>query len=384
MKKLFSYSSVLICIMLVPSLALAGQEEVVQEGAETWNLMNSTFGRGSLTLVFFLIVVFLLRLLYGPKGKLRDPRWDEMNRLSRLEEAELKKLKKKAAVLAAREKRLRALVPVLEKESAALEDYVNSLKAGPEALEMFSLKKEHCGKVLENAWAMALYEGAFWPGEEAGSGRQAPGDLLDAPAGVLLLAALYHDLGRFEQFARYHTFRDAESLDHGRLGARLLASPRFLAGAGAGTRARIRLAVLLHGRAELPAGLRGARRLVCEALREADKLDILRVMAANLGPGKSPDPSVALELRDEPESYTPELLEKALQGREIRYAELRFVNDLRLLLLGWGRGLTFETSRRLLDSRGYLREVVAALPPELAEKLALTGFFGPGEPKAGF
>ena len=33
-------------------------------------------------------VIFLLRALYGPRGLLRDPRWDESNRRIRLKEAE--------------------------------------------------------------------------------------------------------------------------------------------------------------------------------------------------------------------------------------------------------------------------------------------------------
>ncbi len=33
-------------------------------------------------------VVFFLRALYGPKGRFRDPKWDESNRRIRQQEAE--------------------------------------------------------------------------------------------------------------------------------------------------------------------------------------------------------------------------------------------------------------------------------------------------------
>ena len=36
------------------------------------------------------------------------------------------------------------------------------------------------------------------------------------------LIGLLHDIARFEQYTRYQTFRDIESIDHGNLGAEIL------------------------------------------------------------------------------------------------------------------------------------------------------------------
>ncbi len=39
-------------------------------------------------LVITAAIVFFLRALYGPKGRFRDPKWDESNRRIRQQEAE--------------------------------------------------------------------------------------------------------------------------------------------------------------------------------------------------------------------------------------------------------------------------------------------------------
>lgn len=41
------------------------------------------------------------------------------------------------------------------------------------------------------------------------------------------LCAVYHDIGRFEQLKRYHTFLDYKSIDHAQLGVRNPAAGRF-------------------------------------------------------------------------------------------------------------------------------------------------------------
>ena len=39
---------------------------------------------------------------------------------------------------------------------------------------------------------------------------------------IATLIGLLHDIARFEQYTKYHTFKDAESIDHGDLGAEIL------------------------------------------------------------------------------------------------------------------------------------------------------------------
>lgn len=98
------------------------------------------------------------------------------------------------------------------------------------------------------------------------------------------LLGLLHDVGRFEQVRRYGTFNDAASTSHAALGARVLfdgldgAAPTIRDYVDAPDEdAPIRTAVALHSSWRLPQDLDARTRRLCELLRDADKVDILKV-----------------------------------------------------------------------------------------------------------
>lgn len=107
-----------------------------------------------------------------------------------------------------------------------------------------------------------------------------------SPADVDLawLLGLLHDIGRFEQVRRYDTFNDAASASHAALGVEVLFGKggdgqpllrRFLPDAS--TDELLRTAIATHSAYRLPDGLDPRTRALCEVLRDADKVDILRV-----------------------------------------------------------------------------------------------------------
>ncbi|WP_418764622.1 hypothetical protein [Mailhella sp.] len=52
------------------------------------SLFTGTFGGVIIMTLVSAAVIFFLRALYGPRGVLRDPKWDESNRRIRRQEAE--------------------------------------------------------------------------------------------------------------------------------------------------------------------------------------------------------------------------------------------------------------------------------------------------------
>ena len=208
------------------------------------------------------------------------------------------------------------------------------------------LKAAHTRAVLENARRMTRHE-KFEP----------------RLARACLLAALYHDLARFEQYLRFHTFRDRESCNHGLLGVKILKREARLAGEDARTRKIVLAAVGLHNRFALPAHLPRHTELAAHVVRDADKLDILRVMDEHLsGPGPY-SPTVVLNLPDDPSRAGKAVLSAALEGRVAAYADLRSVNDFRVLLGTWLFDMHFAASRRQFVEDGHARRLLEALPP---------------------
>lgn len=103
------------------------------------------------------------------------------------------------------------------------------------------------------------------------------------------LCGLLHDMGRFEQLRRWDTFRDADSASHAALGVEALfeQSPKD---APARTSIRafiedasedelIRASVAYHSDFRLPEGLDARTRRFCDAVRDGDKIDIMRDIA---------------------------------------------------------------------------------------------------------
>ena len=102
---------------------------------------------------------------------------------------------------------------------------------------------------------------------------------LDAagPDAAAEAVALFHDVGRFPQYARYKTFRDSISTNHAALGAAVLIEQKVLARLPRSERDLIVRAVTLHNVFSIPAGLDEETLRAVKMIRDADKLDIWRV-----------------------------------------------------------------------------------------------------------
>lgn len=110
------------------------------------------------------------------------------------------------------------------------------------------------------------------------------------------LIGMLHDVGRFEQLRRFGTFSDADSIDHARFGVSLLFEEGLLEGYLSeqeaeteeekaeqeksnqeNTRQIIRTAIWNHSAYRLEEGLDAKTEMFCHILRDADKIDILKV-----------------------------------------------------------------------------------------------------------
>lgn len=93
------------------------------------------------------------------------------------------------------------------------------------------------------------------------------------------LCGMLHDVGRFEQLRRFGTFDDAKSIDHAAASAEVLFDRGEIRNylEDGGEDALLRTAVANHSAYRLPAGLDARTLQFCNILRDADKIDILRV-----------------------------------------------------------------------------------------------------------
>lgn len=220
---------------------------------------------------------------------------------------------------------------------AALEEvyrrYVDEFR-GPdgELPELMRLKLEHTQYVVANAVAIADGE-RFSPRERE----------------VAVAAALLHDTGRYEQIRRYDTFRDADSVDHAVLSHDIVKEKGWT-----GEQAVLD-AVLFHNRRDLPGDMDGLTATAAKTVRDADKLDIFRVLEKQIREKGCERDSKAFWGLPVSAPPNPTVIDCIMAGSPVDYREIRSLSDFVLIQVGWMVcGLEYATARRLCRERGHL------------------------------
>ena len=208
---------------------------------------------------------------------------------------------------------------------------------------MMRLKRVHTGFVVRNAEAIADGEG-----------------FTDEEREVALAAALLHDTGRYEQLKRYNTFKDSDSVDHAVFSHDIVVEKGWLEKVEAGGRGRqwkdaILKAVLYHNRRDLPEDMDSLTEVASHTVRDADKLDIFRVLEDQVEHTDWKGDSRAFWNLAVSAPPNPVVVECIENGQPVDYQNIKSLSDFVLIQVGWMiSGLHFATSRRLCRERNHL------------------------------
>lgn len=177
--------------------------------------------------------------------------------------------------------------------------------------------------------------------------------------------ALFHDVGRFEQFKRYRTYKDATSEDHAEMGLAILREARILEPLETQERLWIERAIEYHNKKALPDGLDETTALFSKMIRDTDKVDIFKLSIESFLAYQQNPCTFRLEIEfpDEP-CCSPAIVEAVRAGVMVDYRCLRTMNDVKLLQLGWAHDIYFDATLREIQELGYLRQIAASLPED--------------------
>lgn len=178
---------------------------------------------------------------------------------------------------------------------------------------------------------------------------------------------LYHDIGRFEQYRRYGTFRDGVSKDHAAIGLRVIREENFAEHLDREDRDLVLTAIKLHNKARLPEDLSERELFFSRLLRDADKLDIWKVVTDYYDRRKvERNSAIELDLPDIP-TVSDEVYRALLEKKVVDFHHMHNLNDFKLLQMGWVFDLNFSSSLRKVAERGYMEKIMAVLPdlPEI-------------------
>ena len=188
-------------------------------------------------------------------------------------------------------------------------------------------------------------------------------DLDDNQRFIAETIALFHDLGRFEQFVKYRTYKDTVSINHCLLSLQVLREHNILTNLDDSRQRIIESAIEFHGEKQLPADIAADAVLFAKLIRDADKLDIYNVVIAGYKLyARDPD-NFQYELEfTETDECSQYVVDDILNDRRTNYSRLRTMNDARLLQIGWVYDVNFVAALERIKQREFLETLFEFLP----------------------
>jgi len=220
-------------------------------------------------------------------------------------------------------------------------------KENGELHPLLALKRSHSFRVAENAryiaTALRLTEGERCLAEAAG---------------------LVHDVGRFTQFIRYGSFRDADTVDHGMEGRQVLEAGGIALFLNPGDCEDLFYAVEYHNRkqAELPINFDEEKDRLLRLLRDADKIDIIEVVLRAVAADGFQDlpemlPHIVLSRK-----VSPCVMKAARETKSLAIGQVVTLSDFLILIVTWFSDLNYSPTRELAVKRDVLYRLRRELP----------------------
>ena len=177
------------------------------------------------------------------------------------------------------------------------------------------------------------------------------------------IIGLFHDVGRFRQYSIYKTFNDADSEDHANLALKIIDELEFFKELYAPDYEVVRFAIQNHNKKTLAPTDDQRKLLFAKIIRDADKLDIYRVLESFLAQAnvdKMPQfiKSTSRLVAD----ISPDFVENFVTGKQADYTKIRTNGDRKIVRLMWIYDVNFSWTMRKIVERGYIDKIVANLP----------------------
>ena len=174
--------------------------------------------------------------------------------------------------------------------------------------------------------------------------------------------ALFHDIGRFEQFKRYKTFNDRRSQNHAKLSVEILKRTGVITRLPDGDETIINKAISYHNLYKLPVEKASICLFYARLLRDADKMDIWSTILEYYKKRHlHPNPALELELPDTQE-YSSHFIDSIMNCRCTDVGNMKTCNDMKLSLLSWVFDINFLPTYHHIQHHRYVDRIVDLLP----------------------
>ena len=222
--------------------------------------------------------------------------------------------------------------------------YIKTFYTDDEQVQQgIELKEKHTGYVTANSKELAEH--------------------LNLPRHDVQLAeiiGLFHDVGRFRQYSIYKTFNDADSEDHAHLSVKVLDELPFMQKLTERDLDIVRFAIENHNKLNIATTDDADKLLFAKMIRDADKLDIYRVLEPFLLNVKAAPKFVKSSAS---EYVSEDFIDDFVAGRQVDFYRIRTHGDRKLVRLMWVYDINFAWTLKKVVERGYVKKIADSLQP---------------------
>ncbi|MBQ6497433.1 MAG: HD domain-containing protein [Bacilli bacterium] len=183
-------------------------------------------------------------------------------------------------------------------------------------------------------------------------------NLNDEEIYIAKLIGLLHDIGRFEQWKKYQTFRDLISIDHADFGIKILKKDNYIREYITDDKHDdiIFKSIKYHNKYRLPKNLTKQEKKFIKIIRDADKIDILFLYTIR---------DLEVELDEELSEYVYESL---LNREDVDRKKLGTKTDLLAVSLGFIFDINYKESIEYLKDKEYVDTIIDIYKKETNNK----------------
>jgi len=164
------------------------------------------------------------------------------------------------------------------------------------------------------------------------------------------MIGLLHDIGRFEQWTKYKTFKDFESVDHSDIAINLLFNDNYIKKFNLEEKdyELVKTAILNHNKHEIDKSIKDEHILLhSKIIRDADKIDILYQLS---------NPKI-IRMDESDDEISDSVINEFKNHKSIGYENIRNDNDRVISSISLIFDLNFDYSKKLIIQKEYLERM---------------------------
>ena len=173
---------------------------------------------------------------------------------------------------------------------------------------------------------------------------------------------VFHDIGRFKQVVEFNTFDDSKSVDHAKYSIQVITEEKIFENIGIEGKDLALEAIFYHNKFKLHENLSEQELKFAKLIRDADKIDILKVLTDYYSSRDStPNHTLTWEL-PQGMSVSTAVAKEVLEGKLVSKKDVASVIDVKIMQMSWVYDFNYRLSFEYVLKKRFLEIIYETLP----------------------